>query len=322
MYNSELFIEKTLDSLRCQNHKDLEIVLVNDGSKDNTEKVVKEYIDNHKELDIKYFLIENSGPGRARNVGLEHATGDYLCFLDSDDQYDVNLFHDLDEIIQKDVDVCFFGWVEIDEQGKPFSYYDSTFKFIDGKISGLEAAKKKFHKEIWLCNCNEVYRLDFLRKNNIRYIEGVFSGEDTNFIYKCLLQAETVQCLPKNYFLNTYRNDSLMHHDFSERYLTEFTALEELYSFVKERNYDQEIIRMIYSLYYYARIAVAKKMVKSIKGNHPFKCRKMIKTMIPRLKKEMKPLLKKKEKVECNVYAFSKVFFFYFVKVYYGTHKK
>ena len=322
MYNCGAFIEKTLDSIKSQVHKDIEIILVNDGSKDNTEEVVKEYIKNNKDVDIKYFLIENSGPGKARNVGLEHATGDFLCFLDSDDQYDVNLFKDLEAVLDKDTDICYFGWIEIDEQGKPFSYYDSTFKFIDNKISGLEASKKKFHKELWLCNCNEVYRLEFLKKNNIKYIEGVFSGEDTNFIYKCLLQANVVSCLPKNYFLNTYRNDSLMHHDFSERYLTEFKALEELYSFVKERNYDEEIIRMIFSLYYYARIAVAKKMVKSIKGSHPFKCRKMIKTMIPKLKKEMKPILTKKEKVECGIYGFSKFIFFYFVKMYYATHKK
>lgn len=84
-YNSEQFIAETLDSLLAQTLKDIEVVIVNDGSTDGTQKIIDEYC---KKSDIfKSYIKENGGVSKARNYGLERATGEYVVFLDADDTY-------------------------------------------------------------------------------------------------------------------------------------------------------------------------------------------------------------------------------------------
>ena len=120
--------------------------------------MIKNYIFNNPQLDIKYECIQNSGPGKARNVGIDLATGDYICFLDSDDRYNLNLFEELNKVLKPTDDICFFGWEEVDEKGHTFSKYDERFEFLNQEyVSGISAVELKFYKKIWICNCNEVY---------------------------------------------------------------------------------------------------------------------------------------------------------------------
>ena len=91
-YNAEEFILRPLTSLKDQLYKNIEIIVVNDGSVDKSEEVILDFIKNNPKLDIKYQRIENSGPSKARNTGIDLSTGDYICFLDSDDSYDIHLF--------------------------------------------------------------------------------------------------------------------------------------------------------------------------------------------------------------------------------------
>ncbi len=74
VYNTEKYIEKCLDSILKQTMQDLEIIIVNDGSTDNSEDVIKKYIEEHKNLRIKYLKKENGGLASARNCGVEHAS--------------------------------------------------------------------------------------------------------------------------------------------------------------------------------------------------------------------------------------------------------
>ena len=83
VYNGEKYISKCLDSLINQLYKNIEIIIINDGSSDNTEKICNKY----KEIDsrIKLISVDNGGVSRARNIGIENATGQFLMFCDSDD---------------------------------------------------------------------------------------------------------------------------------------------------------------------------------------------------------------------------------------------
>ena len=84
VYNTEKYLEQCLESVINQTYKDLEIICVNDASTDNSFDVINEY--SKKDSRIKYINFEtNKGVSAARNVGLEAATGDYICFIDSDD---------------------------------------------------------------------------------------------------------------------------------------------------------------------------------------------------------------------------------------------
>ena len=81
IYNAEKYLKKCIDSLVEQTKKELEFILINDGSTDDTEKIIKSY----KDKRIKYFKNKNQGIGKTRNFGIEKATGKYIMFLDSDD---------------------------------------------------------------------------------------------------------------------------------------------------------------------------------------------------------------------------------------------
>lgn len=320
VYNSESYILKTLESIKEQSFKDFEIVIINDGSTDKSEDVILKFKKDNPDINLFYKKINNSGPSTARNIGLKEAKGDFVCFLDSDDQYDIHLFEEINPLIDKETDVIYFGWVDKKENGEEISHYDKElgFKFIDN-LSGNEAVKKKYLKEIWLCNCNEIYRREMLNKNGLSYLPGVFAGEDMNFIYKALMNSRKVRVLNKNYFYCTLRESSLMHHSFSNKHITEFVAINDLLDYSKN---NEEVYPYIYSLSYYTQITVAKKIVKSLGFWHPFKFRKLVKINIPKVKKIKGMILNRKQKLECTFYRFSKVLFFYFVKLYFGITKK
>ena len=120
VYNGEKFITRALNSVKNQTYKNLEIIVVNDGSTDNTAKEISTFIDENLDLDVKYFSQENSGPSTARNFGLSVATGDYVAFLDADDTFSPMLFEKVSNL-QEDFDACFFGYEEKDEEGNLIS---------------------------------------------------------------------------------------------------------------------------------------------------------------------------------------------------------
>lgn len=85
VYNAELFIEKCLESVRQQEYKNYEVILVNDGSTDNSEAVITSYKEHYSEMLIKYVYQENQGPAAARGNGIVLTEGSYIAFLDADD---------------------------------------------------------------------------------------------------------------------------------------------------------------------------------------------------------------------------------------------
>lgn len=83
IYNAEKYISECIESITCQTYKNLEIILINDGSLDNSIKICKQYAKNDDR--IKLIDVENHGVSYARNKGIEEATGEYIIFIDSDD---------------------------------------------------------------------------------------------------------------------------------------------------------------------------------------------------------------------------------------------
>ena len=317
VYNAEKYILDTLTCLKEQTYKDIEIIVVNDGSKDNSESMILDFKKNNPNLNIKYQRNENAGPSNARNTGIKLATGDFICFLDSDDAYDIHLFEELDKIADKDTDIIYFGFTEIDENGKKISFAENGFKYFP-LMSGPEMFKKKYLKETWLNNCNEVYRLDLIKKNNFSYIEGVYSGEDANFIYKCLSKAKVVKCLEKDYFIHNILSTSLFNSSFSEKNVTEFKAIENTLTYLKENKFD-DLYDYINSLYYHTRVTVSKKILTSVKSYREFN--KLVKKYIPIIKKPKVLYFNKKQKFETRLFNFSRLFFYWFFKLYYKRKK-
>lgn len=151
VYNVEQHIRKCLDSLVNQTLKDIEIIVVDDGSTDSSASIIKEYEEKYNIL--KYYKKENGGLSDARNYGLQYATGKYIAFLDSDDYADVNLYKKMYEKAKKDdsdLVECNFYWV----------YNKKNKKDIGEKYSGKKQMLEKARVVAW----NKLYRKEILDK--------------------------------------------------------------------------------------------------------------------------------------------------------------
>lgn len=153
VYNVEKYIEKCLDSIFNQTLKDFEIIVVNDGTKDKSIELIKNY-------DIKIINQKNQGLSAARNRGVKEATGEYLLFLDSDDYLEKDTLKELNKSLKNNPDIVRFQIREVYEDGKTINYEEIPF---DNK-SGVEAFKliTKYHfvENAWCYAIKRKYYLE------------------------------------------------------------------------------------------------------------------------------------------------------------------
>ena len=146
VYNVEKYLDKCLDSLANQTLKDLEIIIVNDGSPDNSEDIIKKYTKKYK--NFKYYKKENGGLSSARNYGIKYASGDYIAFLDSDDYVKSDMYEKMYEKAIKgnyDLVVC-----DID-----YLYPDKTIRVgsgIKGDTTDIKKTYLTIHPAAWNIN--------------------------------------------------------------------------------------------------------------------------------------------------------------------------
>ena len=116
VYNGEEYIRKCLNSLVNQTLDSLEIIVIDDGSKDNTKTILDEFIYQYPEI-IKVYSVSNGGQGRARNYGVQFATGKYIGFVDSDDYVSPTMYETLyQKAISGDYDLVISSYYRVDEQ--------------------------------------------------------------------------------------------------------------------------------------------------------------------------------------------------------------
>lgn len=132
-YNRGYIISKAIESVLNQKFDNWEMIIIDDGSTDNTEEVVKKYQQNSEK--IKYIKLEkNMGPNVARNLGSERASGEWLVFLDSDDQLTPDALENISYYIQKHKDVSFFIFACKDLDGKiplNIAFYEGYIDYLD-----------------------------------------------------------------------------------------------------------------------------------------------------------------------------------------------
>lgn len=185
VYNGVKTIEKSIQSAQCQTYENTEIIVVDDGSTDETFSTVKRIAD--QDVRIKLVHQKNSGVSAARNKGIEEAKGRYICFLDADDtytdQYVARMVQTI-EINSSELVVC--GYVEGEKEWR----YNSPGLH---KGSGLGKDVFKFGKDQRLFNpCwNKLFLRDIIEQNSIRFPEGLAMGEDAEFVLKYIISIST-----------------------------------------------------------------------------------------------------------------------------------
>lgn len=174
IYNVESYLKQCIDSIINQSYQNIEIILVDDGSTDNSGRIADEY--SKKDKRIKVIHKYNEGVSSARNTGIEVATGEYICFSDADD-YLMNDYVEylLNLITQNDADVSLTK--------EMFTTFHKN-QIEHDKIE--EYSAEKVTKEILIYNIPigvycKMFKRSFLNKNNIRFISNIFIGEGFNF---------------------------------------------------------------------------------------------------------------------------------------------
>lgn len=189
VYNTEKYIEKCLDSIYNQKMKDIEIIIVNDGSKDNSDTIIQKWIEKNKEnIQIKYLKKENGGLSDSRNFAIPYVTGEYISFIDSDDYIDKNLYSNLEKYMNEKIDLIKFKMQTVDEKGEILEKIDGP---VFEKCTGEEGYEKLCTNDKFLDPaCIYLYRTEFYKENNFKYKLGAYH-EDFGLTSLIILKAKS-----------------------------------------------------------------------------------------------------------------------------------
>ncbi len=207
VYNSEKTIKRCVESIVLQNRADVELIIINDGSTDETESICNQLKTQHS--NIIYIHKENGGVSSSRNVGLSVATGEFVMFVDSDDYLDNGCFDAIDKYIQGGADYYQFGFSIVEngvtkEVRVPSDCVASTLTDKEAFIS--EGIIKRSINSPWA----KLFRREIINENNLRFCEDLSIGEDLTFVFTFLLSARKIEGIAyKIYFADIGNGESL-----------------------------------------------------------------------------------------------------------------
>ena len=227
-YNVEGYIEKCLDTLVNQTLEDIEIILVNDGSKDNSILIAKKFLEKYPKK-IVYLEKENGGLSDARNFGIPYAKGEYIAFLDSDDYVEKNMYEEIYNLAKKensDMVQCNFYWEYIDKNKKKIGDMQ--------KYSNKKELITKGRVEAW----NKLIKREILENEEIRFPKGL-RYEDVEFTYKLAPYLEKVSFIDKPFIHYIQRQNSISNSQ-NERTAEIFDILDNVIKYYKEKNIYEE----------------------------------------------------------------------------------
>lgn len=227
VYNVEMYLRTCLDSLVNQTLDEIEIIIVNDGSTDQSQIILEEYKKRYPQK-IQLLNKENGGQGSARNAGLDVAIGEYIGFVDSDDYVDLRMFEKMyNAATQKNADLVTCNYYYIDDRG-------------ERKIELYKPQKKTdLFFNPWAAPWNKLYRREVLLNNNVKYPE-LRAYEDTAFYANMIPFVENIVNLDDPLIFQFYRNTSTMNSKQDQRVLLIFDVIDYILEFYKKHNmYDK-----------------------------------------------------------------------------------
>lgn len=194
-YNAEKTIKRCLESVISQTYKNIEIVIINDGSIDKTDSIIKKYINDNR---IKYYNRSNHGIGKTRNFGIKEATGEYITFLDSDDYLPNDAIDNLYKLAQKNK----LDLVVSD-------YYVDNKNIKSEKIKSFPITNVKNNPnlifDINLAPWNKLYKKELIE--NIKFEENL-KYEDAPFVIESIIKAKRIGKLDKETYYYVVNSNS------------------------------------------------------------------------------------------------------------------
>lgn len=296
-YNAEQSLERCLNSVVSQYYQNLEIIIVDDGSRDQTSDIYTKF--KQEDFRIKVIKQNNSGVSKARNVGLKAVTGDYMCFVDSDDWVEKNYCEELYNILAaENADVSIIEASYEDENGtivynKPISK-DKIFDGQQALILLLEDEEIQSHP--W----GKLFKSSLLK--NVRFPENLKSFEDYSTLFKIFDKAVKVVKSDKKLYHYVQRDNSLSHNLSPETAYHFYLAIMEVFKFWKnsakvgnEKRITKNIVRKL--------LMVLKRIIRNTTASQMTAEKEEIRT-------SFKPFLKS------SVFSIGAEYYFY-IRLYY-----
>jgi glycosyltransferase EpsH len=269
VYDTENYLRKCLDSVINQSLREIEIIVINDGSPDNSIDIIREY--EKKDNRIIVFDIKNSGVSRARNLGLLKASGEYIIFIDSDDFLYENMLYEMYEKIENcQMAVCNFNRVFDTYVEK--AYLDMPKEHI---VLAKDIARDIIGEKVHLGGCvwNKLFNLPFLRETGVSFEErNEIYAEDAFFYYKVLKYVDKIAIINKplyGYYQRATSVSNTYKKNFSQRCESFIASLDKHYDY----KYSEEFKIRAFTLFIeiiYNELKIGYKKFKDIFKNKFF----------------------------------------------------
>ncbi len=230
VYNGEKYLSKAIDSATGQSLEEIEILLIDDGSTDNTPAILQQYKMSDNRIEV-ITQLKNSGLGPARNLGIEHTNGEYIFFLDADDYIHPNALEVLYEQAKREnLDILQSKYIRKKHNNKQIEPEDLTP--LPSPVNGIEY----FHQGFFISPMAwaKLYKTSFLKQKNLRFKNQI--NQDMPFVFEALTHANAVNNnLMPTYFYQI--NEYSISAKFSEKHITDYIrVLEDLQAYFMNTN--------------------------------------------------------------------------------------
>ena len=220
VYNTEQYLSRCLDSILSQSFDDFELLLIDDGSTDSSGAICDSYAE--KDSRVRVFHKENGGVSSARNLGLDNAKGDYVCFVDSDDFLNKGFFeYYMVKSLKADLTYFSFRYIDCENQTDRIEHFDNVI--VSDKVSIEEYIQPIRYRSYKSCIVDvpwgKFYKKCIIDKHHLRFPEDIDFKEDEIFNYRYLKHVQTLEVC--DYVGYNYRllPNSLARRDFSNELL-------------------------------------------------------------------------------------------------------
>lgn len=264
-YNAEAYIRKCLDSLLNQTKKEIEIIAVNDGSKDKTLDILNEYKSNYPEI-ITVISQENQGLSTTRNNGIKVARGKYIAFVDSDDYVKEDMLEVMfNKALQGDYDVVACGVDAVyPDKVMPISI---GIDFDSKKLTPAES--KEIFLNMYVIVCNKIFKKELFSDEQLLFEPGIWF-EDVLFFSKLVPNLKSIACVENYFYEYLQRTDSIT-YTYSDKLLDIHLVLNKILEYYKKNGFYEEYKAELEYMYVRYMFATFIKRLSKAKNRKKFK---------------------------------------------------
>ena len=217
-YNAAKYLTQLITSVQKQTINDWELLLIDDGSTDNTHEIVNQFLNDTR---IHYIYQKNSGVSSARNHGLQEAKGQYITCIDADDWIETNFIETFKKVNLANINIC--GYREVYSNNKIKTECSPSFKYSNLPLDTY-IVRNSYFRTPW----GVVFENNFITQNQLKFCEDLSWGEDTIFLLEATIKAQTICFIPNILYNYRYTGEGLtnspMRHTNIVKFLDNYTS--------------------------------------------------------------------------------------------------